>query len=320
MSIGFTPSRPAPHDAGARAKIDRRQEFYRISTRQRHGRKMLDPYTTLQVGRQATQDEIKRAYRKLAKQFHPDLHPNNPASARRFKDITEAYDILSDAAKRRRYDLGLAQAEQAAEGSFDDGLDAFFSGRRWGFGANAGGPRQRGADIFQSLTIGFAEAALGTRRRVIVNDSRSLDVTIPPLTEDGQTLRLKGQGQSGRSGGTSGDLLIEITVEGHPLFTRRNLDIHMVLPVTIPEAVLGGAATVPTVHGPVQLRIPKGSNTDTRLRLKGKGLAGPDGAQGDHYVTLKVVLPDPNDPEFRRQVETWSKRYGYRVRPPEFGE
>ena len=109
-----------------------------------------------------------------------------------------------------------------------------------------------------------------------------------------------------------------MTVAPHPLFTRRDLDITMSLPVTVPEAVLGGTATVPTIHGPVQLRIPKGSNTDTRLRLKGKGLVGPDGTAGDQYITLKVVLPDPSDPEFLRLVETWSKRYSYRARSTQF--
>jgi len=287
---------------------------------------MLDPYVTLQVGRRATLDEIKRAYRKLAKEFHPDLHPDNPASARRFKDISAAYDLLSDEAKRQRYDRAsdaAATADQAAStgSGFEAGLDAFFSGRNWGYrpDGSPGGPRLPGADIFQTLKISFIEAALGTRKRLFIKDERAVDVAVPALTEDGQTLRLKGQGEAGQKGGLSGDLLVEITVESHPHFTRRELDIHMVLPVTVPEAVLGAAVTVPTVHGLVQLKIPEGSNTDTRLRLKGKGVAGPSGGQGDHYVILKVVLPDPRDPEFIRLVETWSKRYSYRARPAQFG-
>ena len=288
---------------------------------------MLDPYATLQVGRMATQDEIKRAYRKLAKQFHPDLHPNNPASLRRFKDISAAYDLLSDDAKRRRYDRTLfgapAAADQGppADTGFEAGLDAFFNARSWGYrpDGSPAGPRRQGADIFQTLKIGFIDAALGTRQRIIVKDERALEITIPALTESGQTLRLKGQGEAGLNGAVSGDLLVEISVDSHPVFTRKELDIHMVLPVTIPEAVLGAAVTVPTVHGRVQLKIPKSSNSDTRLRLKGKGVAGPDGAQGDQYVVLKVVLPDPHDPEFIRLVETWSSRYSYRVRPAELG-
>jgi DnaJ-class molecular chaperone len=287
---------------------------------------MLDPYTTLQVGRRATQDEVKRAYRKLAKEFHPDLHPDNPASARRFKDISAAYDLLSDEAKRQRYDRAqdaapaIDQAASAGDG-FEAGLDAFFNARPWGYrpDGSPGGPRRRGADIFQTLKIGFVEAVLGTRKRIYIKDERPLDITVPALTEDGQTLRLKSQGEPGQSGGLSGDVLVEITVESHPHFTRKELDIHMVLPVTVPEAVLGATVTVPTVHGLVQLKIPRGSNTDTRLRLKGQGVAGPNAAQGDQYVILKVVLPDPHDPEFLRLVETWSKRYSYRARPAQFG-
>ncbi len=283
---------------------------------------MLDPYAILQVDRRATQDEIKRAYRKLAKELHPDLHPDNPASARRFKDITAAYDVLSDETKRRRHDHEVKQAAAAAEqrssSRFEEGLEAFFGGRGWGNrheGSASNGPRRRGADIYQSIKVSFAEAALGTRKRIVVNDERTLDVTVPPLTTDGQSLRLKGQGGLGQSGGASGDLFVEVTVEPHPTFTRRELDILMELHVTVPEAVLGATVTVPTVAGLVQLKIPKGSNTDTVLRLKGRGLVGPNGAQGDQYVTLKVVLPDRSDPDFSAFIESWAKRHSYTVRP-----
>ena len=281
---------------------------------------MLDPYAILQVSPRATQDEIKRAYRKLAKELHPDLHPENPAAARRFGDVSAAYELLSDEAKRRRYDQALAAAgaaadHHAAEG-FEAGLDAFFNARNWGYRPDgSAGPRRRGADIFQTLKLDFVEAALGTRKRIVVKDERALEVTVPPLTADGQTLRVNGQGEAGVNGGPSGDVLVEVAVEPHALFTRKELDIHVVLPVTVPEAVLGAAVTVPTIHGLVQLKIPRGSNTDSRLRLKGQGVPGPDGAQGDQYITLKVILPDPHDPEFIRLVETWSKRYSYRARP-----
>lgn len=207
---------------------------------------MPNPYTTLQVDRGATQDEIKRAYRKLAKELHPDLHPNNPASARRFKDINAAYDVLSDEAKRRQYDREVAKAAATADrshaSSFEDGLDAFFGGRGRGF-RDDGGPRRRGADIYQSIKVTFIEAALGTRKRIVINDERALDVTVPPLTQDGQSLRLKGQGGAGQNGGVSGDLFVEVTVESHPVFTRRDFDIHMTLPVTVAEAVMGATVT-----------------------------------------------------------------------------
>lgn len=284
---------------------------------------MQDPYATLQLSRQATQDEIKRAYRKLAKEFHPDLHPDNPASLRRFKDITAAYDLLSDAAKRRHYDQSLQRAKAAAdrqappgESGFEAGLETFFSARNWGYrpDGSSAGPKRRGDDICQTLRLSFVEAVLGGVKRVIVKDRRSVDIKVPPLSETGQSLRVAGQGDAGTNGGAYGDLVLELAVDPHPVFIRKDLDIEMTLPVTIFEAVLGAAVMVSTVHGLVELKIPKGSNTDYKLRLKGKGLAGPGGVQGDHYVRLKVVLPDPKDPDFLRLVETWSKRYTYRVR------
>ena len=283
---------------------------------------MMDPYATLQVGRDASSDEIKRSYRKLAKELHPDLHPNNPVSARRFNDITAAYDVLGDDAKRRQYDNQLAAAEAAARAGRggggnpfdDDGLDSFFGrSRSWGFKREAagGGPKLRGADIYQSLTISFTDAAIGVKKRLVIKDQRVLDINIPPLTQDNQTLRLKGQGGAGANGGPAGDVFVEITVEPHPLFTRRDNDILMTLPVTLPEAVLGATVTVPTVQGMVSLKVPKGSNTDTVLRLRGKGLGG----QGDQLVTLKVVLPTAKDGELIELVEQWSKRHSYSVRP-----
>ena len=280
----------------------------------------MDPYATLQVGRDASPDEIKRSYRKLAKELHPDLHPNNPVSARRFNDITAAYDVLSDDAKRRQYDNKVAAEAAARAGGGrgrgnpfdDDGLDSFF-GRSWGFRREAPGtgPKLRGADIYQSLTVSFIEAAVGAKKRLIIKDQRVLDIAIPPMTQDGQTLRLKGQGGAGTNGGPAGDVFVEITVEPHALFTRRDHDILMTLPVTLPEAVLGATVTVPTVQGLVSLKIPKGSNTDTVLRLRGKGLGG----DGDQLVTLKIVLPSAKDTELTDFVEQWSKRHSYAVRP-----
>ena len=281
----------------------------------------MDPYATLQVGRDASPDEIKRSYRKLAKELHPDLHPNNPVSARRFNDLTAAYDVLSDDAKRRQYDTQVAAAEAAARSGGgrgrgnpfdDDGLDSFF-GRSWGFRREAPGtgPKLRGADIYQSLTVPFVEAAVGARKRLVIKDQRVLDIAIPPMTQDGQTLRLKGQGGAGTNGGPAGDVFVEITVEPHALFTRRDHDILMTLPVTLSEAVLGATVTVPTVQGLVSLKVPKGSNTDTVLRLRGKGLGG----QGDQLVTLKIVLPPAKDAELAEFVEQWSKRHTYTVRP-----
>jgi DnaJ-class molecular chaperone len=284
---------------------------------------MLDPYAILQVSRDATIEEIKQAYRRLAKALHPDLNPNNPSTARRFRDVTAAYDVLSDESKRRQHDREAAAAERSRNQSFEESLEGFFR-RGWKGGdssrgfddSGAGRPPLRGADIYQSLRIGFAEAALGGRKRVAVGDDRAIDLVIPPLTEDGQTLRLKGQGGRGNRGATAGDLFVEISVDPHPLFVRKDLDIRMTLPVTVPEAVLGTTVTVPTLHGMVQLKIPKGSNTDTVLRLRGKGIPALDGSiVGDQFVTLKVILPDAKDPAFTDLVSDWARRHHYSVRP-----
>ncbi len=296
---------------------------------------MLDPYTILQVSKDATTEEIKQAYRRLAKALHPDLNPNNPSNARRFRDVTAAYDVLSDDTKRRQHDREAAAAERVrGSQNFEESLEGFFR-RNWRggeaprataeefdytradmrSGANQARPAHRGADIYQSLRIGFVEAALGGKKRVAVADDRAIDIVIPPLTEDGQSLRLKGQGGRGNRGGAAGDLFVEITVDPHPLFIRQGHDIRMTLPVTVPEAVLGATITVPTLHGMVQLKIPKGSNTDTVLRLRGKGVPSAGGTAGDQLVTLKVVLPDARDPGFADLVTEWSRRHHYSVRP-----
>jgi DnaJ-class molecular chaperone len=282
---------------------------------------MRDPYSTLEVARDASLDEIKRSFRRLAKEVHPDLHPNNPLNARRFNDIAVAYDILSDDEKRRRYDRDTAGADETAKQrseakkSFEDGLDNFFG--KGGAKARRGPDSPsflRGADVHQALRIAFTEAVLGTRKRLVFNDQRVVDVVIPAGTHDGQTLRLKGQGGPGRLGRAAGDVLVEIQVDPHPVLTRRDRDILLTLPITVPEAVQGAVVVVPTVHGPVQLRIPAGSNTDTVLRLKGKGVPTPGGPVGDQYVTLKVVLPPGDDTEFSKIVEQWGRRRSYNVR------
>jgi DnaJ-class molecular chaperone len=281
---------------------------------------MRDPYDTLEIARGASLDDIKRAFRRLAKELHPDLNPNDPARTRRFRDLAAAYDILSDEDKRRQLDRELALAEaprrQAdAKTAFEEGLESFFS--RAGKSRERGGESSflRGADIHQSLRIGFVEAALGARKRLELDDHRAVEVVIPAGTADGHVLRLKGQGRPGRLGRPPGDALVEVTVDPHPTLRRRDRDIHQTLPVTVPEAVQGAAVVVPTIHGPVQLRIPRGSNTDTVLRLKGKGVPAPEGGEpGDHYVKLKVVLPPGEDTEFSRIVEQWGKRRSYIVR------
>ncbi|HLJ20504.1 MAG TPA: J domain-containing protein, partial [Stellaceae bacterium] len=175
--------------------------------------------------------------------------------------------------------------------------------------------RQRGSDTQHRLRIPFLEAALGAKKRISLPDGHSVDLAIPAGIESGQTLRLKGQGEAGHNGGPAGDAYIEIEVEPHPLFQRKGRDIHIEVPVTLPEAVLGAKITVPTIHGPVSVKVPRGANSGSLLRLKGKGLAANSGhGLGDQYVKLRVVLPEPPDPELTQFLERWTERHPYDVR------
>jgi len=305
-----------------------------------------DPYTVLGVTRSASADDIKKAYRKLAKQHHPDLKPGHAGNEERFKEISAAYTLLSDAEKRARYDRGEidasgnerhagfggyqrsygtrsrahAQSGHSADDAFgswgDDWFSELFGGRkRPGAGSGAGGAKARGTDIAYSVTVPFLEAANGTKRRINLSNGKSIDVAIPPGTEDQQKLRLKGQGLAGLGGGMAGDAIVEVHVEPHPHFTRQDSDIHVEVPVTLNEAVLGATIRVPTVSGPVAVKVPPGSNTGSILRLRGKGVISQRTKQaGDQYVKLKVVLPDPPDAELTQFMERWAKTRSYDVR------
>lgn len=286
-----------------------------------------DLYNLLGVPREASQDDIKRRYRKLAKELHPDLNPGDEAIAERFKQISAAHAILSDPKKRASYDLGEIDGSGQARhghyrdfgggagqgGTFDEStLEGLFAemfgrGRRPGFR-----PAERGEDAAYTLKVDFLEAAKGAKKRVAMGDGRTLDITIPAGIQEGQTLRLRGKGRSGTRGGPSGDAMVEIQIETHPLFERRDRDIHIDLPVTLGEAVLGAKIDVPTIDGPVTMTVPRGSNTGTTLRLKGRGLAGPKGgARGNQYVRLNVTLPPSSDEELDAFLERWSVEHPY---------
>jgi DnaJ-class molecular chaperone len=287
------------------------------------------PYEVLGVKPDAKPEAIRKAYRKLAKEFHPDLNPGKPAAEARFKTISAAYDLLSDPEKRARYDRGeidetgaerpRAQYRPFAEGAegwkyhpegavdlgdLEDLFAAFGAGARPRAGGR--GFRARGFDRRFSLSIGFVEAATGGRRRLQLSPEESLEVTIPAGIETGQVLRLKGKGGPGLGGGEPGDALIEVTVEPHPLFRRVGNDIHLELPISLSEAVLGARVPVPTVGGTVTMTIPKASDTGTQLRLRGRGVRG-----GDQYVTLKVVLGRSDDPELAKFVEEWAAQHPF---------
>jgi DnaJ-class molecular chaperone len=288
-----------------------------------------DPYAVLGVQREATQDEIRKAYRQLAKKLHPDLNPGDKQAEEKFKQVSVAYDLLGDAEKRARYDRGeidASGAERPRERYYRDfhgaGAEDHAYTNREGFSdfaetddilremfTRGGGQRQfrlRGQDMLYRLPVEFLEAVNGANKRITMPDGGgTLDVVIPAGTHDGQVLRLRGKGGPGLGGGPPGDALVEIEVAPHAFFTRRGDDIHLELPITLPEAVLGAKLDVPTPTGPVRMTVPKGANTGRVLRLKGKGARNSSGGHGDEYVTLKVVLPDEPDAELTAFAERW---------------
>jgi DnaJ-class molecular chaperone len=298
-----------------------------------------DPYAVLGLGRTANADDIRRAYRKLAKELHPDVRPGDKQAEDRFKRATAAFNLLSEPANKGRYDRGEIDAdgnERAAFGSrshahtrqgarasagaapgsgaggaeFD--LGDIFSDL-FGSGAGARGySRMRGRDVRFSLDIDFLDSVNGAKRRVSLSEGRTLDVNIPPGVESGQVLRLKGQGGPGVQGGPAGDALVELTVRPHAFFRREGQDIHMDLNVSLTEVVEGARVQAPTPGGPVSLSIPAGSNSGKLLRLKGKGVGG----AGDQIVRLVVMLPEPADEELRKFVKKWPKRDYVPPRPP----
>jgi DnaJ-class molecular chaperone len=305
---------------------------------------MKDPYRVLNVPRGADAALIKQSYRKLAKILHPDRNPGDQRAAHRFREVTEAYDLLSDPAKRARYDRGEIDAEgrprhrfrgfefagdpPRAEGIFGKMFGGAFGRGHGGApgqgaafedlrrraertaSASAREARRRGADRRLRLEVEFVIAARGGRQRLDLGLGRTVEVAIPAGAAHGDTLRLKGQGEGGALGGAPGDALVEVAVRPHPVFTRKDHDVHVELPISVPEAVLGASVAVPTLDGPVRMTVPAGSNSGRILRLKGRGIGAPDGQRGDQYVRLLVVLPEDRDAE----LEQWARRRSYNVR------
>lgn len=314
---------------------------------------MTDPYKILGVSKSVNADELKSAYHKLAKKLHPDLNPGKKEIEHKFKEVTAAYDLLSDPAKRAKYDSGQVDAMGNERGGFGRGsgggdpfgragsrtyshtssggdrggpdpfgsfsedifADLFGSKKRRGFGGfNAEEkPKARGGDVTYSMNIGFVESCLGTKQRVTLSSGKTVDVNIPPGSEAGTKLRLKGQGLAGLDG--AGDAIVEIGVAPHAYFTRKERDIYLETPVSLTEALLGANIKVPTLDGSVTVKVPKGANTGTMLRLRGKGV--PPYSQhhaGDFYVRLKIALPDPPDLGLTEIIEKWAKKHTYNPR------
>ena len=298
-----------------------------------------DPYQELGVARTASADEIRRAFRKLAKQLHPDQNPDDKAAEERFKRVSAAFDVIGDEEKRKKFDRGEIDADghdtmrgfrpggagpQGGGGAgfghgaefegvdLNDILGEMF-GARGGARGGFGGFSSRGQDVRAQVEISIEDAVKGARRRIAFSDGRTIEVTIPKGAAEGQVLRLKGQGAPGRAG--AGDALIELTIAPHPVFRREGDVLIMDVPISVPDAVLGGKVEAPTPDGPVTLTVPKGSNSGAVLRLKGRGLAGSAGGKrGDLLARLMVTLPEKPDPELETFAEGWRQHRPYSPR------
>ncbi|OIQ32079.1 MAG: molecular chaperone DnaJ [Alphaproteobacteria bacterium MedPE-SWcel] len=309
----------------------------------------LDPYAALGLTKDASAEDIKKAYRKLARENHPDLNPDDPSAEARFKDAGRAYDLLKDPETRRRFDAGEIDdtgAEKAPRGyyrdearrsenpythsrtgserdPFSEGFDAedFFArfarsrgAAGMGQGSDRGWPRDHpGQDTHYRLAVSFLDAARGAKSRITLPDGAALEVTIPEGVRDGQTLRLRGKGETGIGAGQPGDAFITLDVSPSPDFERDGDDILVTLPISIDEAILGGKVPVKTVTGTVNVTVPAGASSGQVLRLKGRGVKGRSG-KGDQRVKLVIVSPPEIDEELRQFMKGWQANHAYNPR------
>lgn len=300
---------------------------------------MADPYKTLGVARDATEADIKKAYRKLAKELHPDRNKDNPKASEKFSVVTNAYDLLNDKDKRARFDRGeidgdgnpaapfgfggggggrpqpggfRSEGYETGAGSPDmsDIFEGLFGGaQRGGGGGFSSGfgrrPQPKGENSAYRLQVPFVEAATLDPQRVTLADGKTLDLKLPAGVETGTQMKLGGKGEQGPGG--AGDAILTIEVQPHKFFTRDGDDVRLELPITLAEAVLGGSIKAPTVDKPVMLTIPKGTTSGKTLRLKGKGFHKKNGTRGDQLVTLMIDIPAA-DPALTAFVESWDGR------------
>lgn len=290
-----------------------------------------DPYTILGVKRGASEAEIKSAYRKLAKELHPDRNKDNPKAAERFATVTQAYDLLGDKDKRARFDRGEIDADGNPAmpfgfgggrgpggqprggadfgdgGDFTDIFEGLFGG---GAGARGGGfasgfgrrPQPKGANIPYRLAVSFVDAATLAPQRITLSDGKAIDLKLPAGVETGTQMRLAGKGQMGPGG--AGDAIVTVEVQPHRFFIRDGDDVRIDLPISLVEAVLGGEVKVPTVEGSVMLKLPAGSSSGKVMRLRGRGFHRKGGGRGDQLITLMVDIP-ANDPALADFVRSW---------------
>ena len=308
---------------------------------------MRDPYNVLGIARTASADDVKKAFRKLAKKYHPDQNRGDPKTQEKFAEASSAYEILSDDKKRGQFDRGEIDGEgkprgfegfgagggqpRRGAGGPGGGFEGFdFHTAGGPFGSAAGGARggfdpsdffdlfgggarnartrapARGQDVAETVNVSLTDAVRGASVRVALPTGKTLDVTVPAGLEDGQQIRLKGQGQPGQGGAPAGDAMVTLRIARHPYFRVEGRDVRLDLPVTLYEAVLGGKVEAPTLTGKVELTVAPGTTGGRTLRLRGKGLPGVDGkAAGDLLVTLRVVLPEVSSAELTQLMQTW---------------
>lgn len=295
---------------------------------------MIDPYQALGVAKGANDKEIKSAYRKLAKELHPDKNKDNPKATERFSDVTKAYDLLLDKDKRAQFDRGEIDAEGNPTAPFGFGGGGGYQRRPAGqqpdfgnagadfgdifeglFGGGGGGspfgsrqrtaPPAKGANVAYRLKVEFIAAATLQKQRITLEDGKTIDLSLPKGVEEGTQMRLSGKGRAGPGG--NGDAIVTIHINPHPFYKRDGDNITLELPISLKEAVEGAKIKVPTVDGPVMLSIPPGSDSGKTLRLKDKGFHGKSGARGNQLVTLMIVLPKA-DEKLAEFVKDWNPK------------
>lgn len=291
-------------------------------------------YSVLGVQRSASHDEIRAAYRRLAKEYHPDRNPGNNAAEENFKRVSAAFDVLGDPDKRRKYDAGEIDASGRDTGgfygdpggrggtyrpsdNFGDFGDIFgdFFGRTSAPPGGGRGFNMRGMDYRYHLEIEFLEAANGVKKRVLLPEGETLDINVPSGVVQGQVLRLKGKGGPGVGRGQPGDALIELKIRPHQHFERDGDDIILTLPITIYEAGLGAKVEAPTINGRVAITVPRGASSGQILRLRSKGVKNAQtGNSGDQLVKLSIVLPQRIDPDLQDLMEKWAEDHSYNPR------
>ncbi len=308
---------------------------------------MADPYTILGVARGAGEKDIKSAYRKLAKELHPDRNTDNPKAAERFSEVTRAYDLLSDKDKRARFDRGEIDIDgnptmgfgfgggagpgggfggggqrgfraDGFEGMGGEGIDlgdifdGLFGGRG-GFGGAGGRARAapKGASVAYKLGVSLTDAASLATQRITLADGKTIDLKLPAGVEDGTQMRLAGKGEPGPGG--QGDATVTIHLQPHPFFRRDGDNLRLDLPISLDEAVNGAKVKVPTAEGAVMLTVAPGTSSGKTLRLKGKGFSRKDGSHGDQLVTIEIQVPE-DDEDLVQRLEGWRDSRSLRAR------